>query len=291
MDRRPLLVLGGSGQLGQALRRELAARGRDFLAPPRAEIDLLDPRPAAEWIERHRPTAVIYAAAYNDVARAELNAEAREVFLLNRDTPTALARSCRLVGARFVFLSSDFVFDGRTDRPYTENDSPRPLQVYGRSKLEGELGVRQADPQALIVRTSTLFGPGRRGRPNYVDAILAQARSADRIRVVRPPVASPTYTVDLAGALVQLLERDACGLFHVVNSGQCSRLELARETLRRAAATRVAVEERPDPCDGPRRPAFCALDAGRFALWSGAGLRPWQEALAEHILATGCRGG
>ena len=286
----PLLVLGGSGQLGQALRRVLEQRGQAFLAPARAEVDLLDPARAAAWVERQGPQAVLYAAAYNDVARAELPGERREVCLLNRDAPTILARACSRTGARFVFVSTDFVFDGRAGRPYTEDDPPNPLQVYGRSKLEGEIGVREAWPGSLIVRTSTLFGPGRRARPNYVDAILAQLRGSDRIRVVRPPVASPTYTVDLATALAELVERGATGLFHVANAGHCSRLELARETVRQAAGDRVTVDERPDPRDGPQRPEFCALDTGRFAACCGAPLRSWREALAEHVRAAGWPG-
>jgi len=280
-----LLLLGGTGQLGQALIRQLRAAGRSHAAPARDEVDLLESRRAVDWIERHAPAVVVYAAAYNDVARAELPGERREVFGLNRDTPTSLCAACRLAGGRFVFVSTDFVFDGESSRAYREDDTPRPIQIYGRSKLEGEHGVREADPRALIVRTSTLFGPGKRRRPNYVDSILAQARSREQIEVVGPPVACPTYTEDLAHALLRLIDGGAAGLFHVVNSGQCSRLDLAREAVRRAGL-RTTVNEREATGDGPRRPAFSALDTAKYTAWAGQPLRSWQDALADHVRAT-----
>jgi len=279
---RPILLLGGTGQLGQALKRELAERGWDFVAPTRGELDLREDGRAARWIERCSPAVVVYAAAYNDVARAELPAEREHLLRLNRDTPGALARAAHLAGARFVFLSTDYVFDGRAVRPYREGDAPSPLQAYGQSKLEGERRVGEADPHALIVRTSTLFGPGRRHPPNFVDAILAQARSQERLRVASPPVASPTFTADLARALVRLVDARCAGLVHATNSGQCSRLELARETVR-VSGSGAVVEERPESPDGPRRPAFCVLDCSRLAEWTGMRMRPWQEALAEHV--------
>jgi dTDP-4-dehydrorhamnose reductase len=280
----PIVVLGGSGLLGEALLAELRDRGRASHAPGREELDLEDDRSIEAWIEGRRVAAVINAAAYTDVTRAELPSEHDSVFRLNRDAPATLARVCHRLGVPMVFVSTDFVFDGAVRRPYTEDQTAAPLQVYGRSKLEGEQVVREAHAEALVVRTSTLYGPGRRGRPHYVEAILEQAGHADRIEVVRTPVSSPTYTPDLARALIDLLEVGAVGLVHVVNSGACSRLELARETVRMAgAAERVAVRERPESRDGPRRPAYSVLDATRFVGLVGRPLRSWQDALAAYV--------
>jgi len=280
----PILVLGGSGLLGEALQAELVERGRKFHAPGRDTLDLADDRSIESWFDDERVSAVINAAAYTDVTRAELPGESEAVFRLNRDAPATLARVCRRQGIAMVFVSTDFVFDGASRQPYGERSSPAPLQVYGRSKLEGERAVLGAHPDALIVRTSTLYGPGRRGRPHYVDAILGQAARRDRIEVVLRPVSSPTYTPDLARALIELLEVGATGLVHVVNDGACSRLDLAREIVRLAgAAGRVIVAERPEPREGPRRPAFSVLDTTRFVELTGMTLRSWQRALADYV--------
>jgi len=283
-EPRPILVLGGSGLLGQAIQAALLQRGRAFVAPARSALDVTDHGAVARWLDRERPVAVINVAAYSDVALAERPDQRAEAFRLNRDAPAALAEICRRLDLVLVFLSTDFVFDGRLERPYREQDEPAPLQVYGLSKLEGERAVREAHSRLLIVRTSTLFGPGRRRRPHYVDAILDQARQGTAIEVVRKPVSSPTYTPDLAVALLDLLEREVCGTVHVVNAGQCSRLELACETVRLAGAgERVAVTERPESPDGPPRPAYSVLDTSYFAGLTGQPLRRWNEALADYV--------
>lgn len=278
-----ILVLGAHGLLGEALVAACKSAGRPVAAPTRAELDLRDPRSAAERIDAARPVAVVNAAAFSEVARAELAEHRDELLQVNRDGPAHIAAVCRDRGVRFVFVSTDFVFNGRAERPYGEEAPTGPLQAYGRSKLEGEAAVREADPQTLIVRTSTLFGPGRRTRPHYVDAILDQARRAPSISVVRTPVASPTYAPDLARLLLELLDREAYGLFHVVNSGACSRLELAREALRLAGMAPTRVEERPEPATGPRRPAYSALDPAKCAALIGTAPRSWAAALAEYV--------
>jgi dTDP-4-dehydrorhamnose reductase len=136
----------------------------------------------------------------------------------------------------------------------------------------------------LIARVSTLFGPGRGSRPHYVDAVLRQAERSDRLEVVRLPVSSPSYAPDLARALLKLLQVGASGVVHVVNDGQCSRLELARETIRLAEpGRRVEVRERPAPADALARPDFSVLDTSLLAKLIGARLRPWGEALREYV--------
>ncbi|HXV74889.1 MAG TPA: dTDP-4-dehydrorhamnose reductase [Candidatus Polarisedimenticolaceae bacterium] len=284
VEPEPILVVGGSGLLGEALQSELAARGRRSSAPTRRQLDLTDPRRVDAWLDRHRPAAVINAAAYSDVTRAERPDQCEQVFLLNRDAPADLALRCRRRGIAFVYISTDFVFDGTANRPYVEGDEPRPLQVYGRSKLAGERAVSRAHPESLIVRTSTLFGPGRRPRPHYVDAVLAQARKGGRVEVVRQPVSSPTFTSDLAAALVELVDRGSTGVLHLVNDGACSRLELARAAVRIVGfAERVEVVERPTPDDGPQRPAYSVLDTTELAARLGRRLRSWDEALAAYL--------
>jgi len=283
---RTVLVLGGSGLLGEALVRELQARGASFRAPRRGEFDLFETERIGENVDRIRPAAVINAAAFTDVARAERPEERRAVDALNRDAPAALAEHCSRRGLPLVHVSTDYVFDGAARRPYRENDPVRPLQVYGRSKLAGEIAVSEVLAAAVVVRTSTLYGPGRRRRPHYVDAVLRQARETGRLRVVRRPVSSPTYAPDLAAAILELLDRGARGLFHVVNGGACSRLELAREAVRLAGlGDRVEIGERPEETGGLARPTYSVLDASRFAEFGGTPVRSWNAALRAYLEA------
>jgi dTDP-4-dehydrorhamnose reductase len=283
LDR--ILVLGGSGMLGKALVRELGVRGSVHVAPGRADLDLGRDDLEAEVVRR-RPAAVLNAAAYTDVARAEDAGESAAVYRLNRDVPRALARACRQLGIPLVHVSTDYVFDGRKRTPYREGDAPGPLQVYGRSKLAGERAVSAEHEGALVARTSTLYGAGRTLRPHYVDAVLAQARKGGRIEVTRGPVSSPTFSDDLARGLLALLEAGARGLVHVTNAGGCSRLELARAVVEIAGlASGCEIAERAPLPAPPARPAYSVLDHARFAELAGAPPRPWREALADYLAA------
>lgn len=281
---RPIVVLGGTGQLGRALRRELDGRGERVLAPTEAEFDLHGVERIPERLESMRPRALVNAAAFTDVALAELDRHREEAFRLNGEVPGRLAETARRLGVPLIHVSTDYVFDGARREPYRETDPPGPIQVYGESKLLGERRVLQAYPEALVARTSTLYGHGREGRPHYIDAILAQARSKPLLEVVRLPVSSPTFAADLARGLLELLDVGASGLVHVVNSGACSRLELARESVRIAGlADRVELRERPEPPGELRRPAYSVLDTSRFVELVGKPLRPWDEALRGYI--------
>ena len=280
----PVVVLGGTGQLGRALEQGLRVRGRAVLAPVRSELDLQRIEDIPERISSMQPSAVINAAAFTDVAGAELDRRHDEVLRLNCDAPKCLAETARGLGVPFVHVSTDYVFDGTRERPYLESDPTAPLQVYGESKLMGEQAVLQAYPQACVARTSTLYGHGRARRPHYIDAILAQARQRDALDVVRLPISSPTYATDLAAGLLELLRVGADGVVHVANAGACSRLELARESVRLAGLDdRVEVRERPAPPDDLRRPAYSVLDTSRFAVLTGSPLRSWNAALRDYI--------
>jgi dTDP-4-dehydrorhamnose reductase len=277
------LVLGCTGQLGTALVRELEARGAAVAAPPEAEVDLLHSDLGAV-VGASSPTAVINAAAYNDVDGAELEPNRNAAFRLNRDVPAELAGACAARGIPLVHVSTDYVFDGRNQEPYREEDPTAPLQAYGRTKLDGERAVIAAHPSALVVRTSTLFGTNRRGGSNYIAAVLARATAAPALEVVRLPVSSPTYAPDLGRGILRLLDAGAAGLVHVVNSGGCSRLELATEAVRLAGlAGRVEIRERPAATTGAPRPAYSVLDTARYTALTGDSMRPWQEAVRDYV--------
>lgn len=285
-DSGPILIVGGSGMLGLSLIGELERRGLGHEAPDLDRLDLLacDPGP---FVTELQPSAVVNASAFTDVGRAERPENRSEVDRLNQHAPEDLARACARLGIPLVHVSTDFVFDGTGSEPYREDDEVNPLQVYGRSKLEGERAVFAACPYALVLRTSTLFGPGRPAdRPHYVDAILNQARKGADLQVVPLPISSPTYVPDLARGMIDLLGNNAAGIVHLVNSGSCSRLELAREAIRIAGlADEVMVRERPAPPNDLARPAYSVLDTSRFAALTGYSPRPWQDALREYIEA------
>jgi dTDP-4-dehydrorhamnose reductase len=281
---RPILIIGEAGLLGEALRGELARRRRPHTVPSLAELDLGREKSITDCLDRSRPGAVINAAAFTDVARAELPEHLDEVMRVNRDGPGWLAAACARAGLPLIHVSTDYVFDGRKAAPYREDDPVAPLQVYGCSKLAGERAVLEACPGALVARTSTLFGPGIRSRPHYVDAVLGQAERGGPLSLVRLPVSSPTYAPDLAKALLRLLDVETRGIVNVANSGACSRLELAREAIRLAGyEERVELSERPESPGGPARPAYSALDLTRYAGLAGEPPRAWQEALADYV--------
>ena len=279
-----LLVLGAHGMLGRALVELLEKQGRSFHAPGRADLDLTDPQALASALESLAPSAILNAAAFTDVAAAEDPAQKALVMALNRDLPARLGVYAARRGIPVVQVSTDFVYDGRLDRPYLETDATAPLQMYGRSKLEGERELLAALPEALIARTSTLYGPGERPRPHYVDAILAQARTKESFSVVETPISSPTCTTDLAVMLLALLDAKAQGVVHTVNDGGCSRYELAKASVEEAGLSdRSKVLSRPEPEGGLPRPARAILDVTHYRQIVGIRPRPWREALREYV--------
>ncbi len=277
-----ILVVGAAGRLGGALMRRLSGLGRPHRGLTRDDLDLEATEAIRPLIEKLRPGAVLNAAAYNDVDGAETVEGRASAMRVNRDAPRELARACRGLGIPFVHVSTDYVFDGSLRRPYREDDPPAPLQVYGRSKHEGERATLGEHRGALVVRTSAVFGPGP--HPGFVDLVLRFARERGVVEIVEPPTASTTYSIDLAATLLDLVEAGASGLFHVVNEGHCTRLELARAALRIAGVAREVEIRLREPDHGRAlRPRYSVLDDARLRVWRGRGLRSWGEALAAYL--------
>lgn len=277
---RPL-VIGAGGMLGRALVRRLESEYPETIGATRAEIDILDRFGMEAEIVRLNPTVVVNCAAWTDVDGCTRNpGRALEV---NAEGAEHLARAAASSGCRMVQISTDFVFDGRLERPYVEDDVPSPIQAYGLSKLEGERRVAVAAGDHLIVRTAWLYGEHG---DHFVGRILARARSGETLRVVDDQRGSPTLVDDLADAIASLLRVEHRGVVHVVNTGVVSRFELARRALEatgllgkvRLEAVRTVV-----PAGGTARPAQSALDTGRFTRLTGAVPRPWAEALDDYL--------
>lgn len=277
-----LLLTGAVGMLASAIRRTAPTGTRlDVLA--RRELDIGDAAAVAAVIARLRPEWVINCAAYTGVDQAE--AEPELAYRANAAGPLHLAAAVRHAGGCLLHFSSDYVFDGAQDTPYREDDAPRPLSVYGRSKLAGEQAVRDILPaRHLIVRSQWLFGPEGK---NFVATILHLASQHQPLRVVNDQVGRPSYALDVARAVWQLLERDARGTVHVANEGSASWFDLATAAID-AAAMGTAVE----PCrteDMPRpapRPRFSVLDCSRFVELTGRPLPAWRAAVRSYVAAS-----
>ena len=276
------MVTGSSGQLGKVL---VALLGDQVVwSGGRAELDIRDGGAASAIVREAHPDVVFNAAAYNGVDAAE--SDVSEALAVNATGPSHLARACREVGTLLVHISSDYVFDGAKNRPYEEEDWPRPLSAYGVSKLAGGLLVSASGCPHLLVRTSALFGEvgSRIKGGSFVDRIIARARAGQPIRVVADQTFSPTSVQDLAGTLLALVERGARGLFHVTNSGSCTWHELAVASLE-AVSLRVPVEAiRSADLGAPaRRPAYSVLSNARYCSLGLPALRHWREALTEYL--------
>lgn len=269
-----VLITGAHGQLGQDLTSLLT--DDEVHATDLADLDISDRGAVATLVGELRPEWIINVAAFNDVDGAE--STQAQAFAINAVGPGNLADSAAAVDAGIVHISSDFVFDGTKGSPYTEEDRPNPLSVYGRSKYEGDTRVLKSKAPAVVLRTAWLYGIHGK---NFVKAILERAKEGGPLEVVSDQVGSPTYTRDLADAISRVIRTPARGLFHVTNAGACSRFEFAKAIVRGSVEVRpIATAE-----SGRRapRPANAPLTSVR---WEAAGLQPlrhWQAALSDFL--------
>jgi dTDP-4-dehydrorhamnose reductase len=268
-----LLVLGATGMLGHHLMR---LAGDDAVGLGSAEADVTDSAAVRSAVEQVRPDVVVNSAAIADVDRAESDEDL--AMGVNRDGAANAATAAARAGAVVVYVSTDYVFDGRKREPYVESDEPAPLSVYGRSKLDGERATAAANQRHFMVRTSWLFGPGR---SNFPETTLRLAREGREVRATSDQVGCPTYTGHVAEGMLRLVAGEAYGLHHMAAAGSCSRFELARETLARAGIeARVdAVTSADEPRRAPR-PAYSALTSERA---DAVRLPDWREGLDAYL--------
>jgi len=261
-----------------------ALDGEVAWAGGRAELDVTDWDAVSSVVGRVRPDVIFNGAAYNKVDGAET--ETGRALEVNALAPSLLARAARDVGALLVHFSSDYVFDGRSSRPYHEDDCPHPLGAYGVSKLAGERLVLASRCEHLVVRTSSVFGRGgnRQKGGSFVERILEQARAGRPLQVVSDQTFSPTYAPDLAAAAVALVRAGARGLVHVTNEGSCTWHEFAEKGLALAGIEApVAAITTADLGLPAARPAYSVLDTGRYVAFGLPALRPWLEALQASL--------
>jgi len=284
-----VLIFGSTGQLGTDLVSVLQNSGKFEVIPlTHQDADCADDAAVRKAVLYLRPQFVINSAAYVRVDDCEDHAS--EAFAVNAIGGLNIARACAEVDALSVYISTDYVFDGEKKTPYVESDPTNPINVYGTSKLAGELLVRQTAPRWLIVRVASLFGKtGARGKGgNFVETILAKAKKGEGLRVVDDIYISPTYTRDAASAVTQLLENGVTGILHAANSGSCTWYEFAKTALEFCGLpTQIAPVSSLEYPTRARRPKNSALGTEtRFSLTDIQG-PDWQIGLEAYLSEKG----
>jgi dTDP-4-dehydrorhamnose reductase len=277
------LVIGASGQLGRELGSRLPG---EVVAVGRETADLTRPESLVAAIRAARPDCVFNCAAYNFVDRAESEPDA--AFAVNALGVRNLAVVCAQVDLTLVHFSSDYVFglDSSRRKPWSEDDPPGPTSVYGASKLAGEHFVRGICPRHFIVRSCGLYGQrGSGGKGgNFVETILERANRGQPLRVVTDEICTPTYAADLADASAALARTNQYGLYHITNSGECSRFEFAREILRQAGRTvELTTTTQREFGAVAKRPAYAVLSMQKYHALGLPQMRSWTEALTAYL--------
>jgi len=270
-----ILVVGANGMLGRDVMALLGDRGRGV---DMDGIDITSLESVERVLTAVRPSVVLNCAAYTDVDGCESNRDT--AMQVNGEGVAHLAMATRMIGARLVQISTDYVFDGNKITPYLEDDAPNPLSVYGESKLAGEMNAA-VNPDHLIVRTQWLYG--LHGK-NFVETMLRLGAERDELSVVDDQIGSPTWTVDLAHAIVALLEKGCRGVYHAANEGYCSWNDFARAIFQEAGMAVTVTAMTTEQLNRPaRRPLHSTLDCGKLARDGGYRPQPWRDALRSYL--------
>jgi dTDP-4-dehydrorhamnose reductase len=302
-----VVIVGAGGRLGAALMRQYATEF-DVVGFNHAQLDLGAPEQLRETLGALEFDALINTAAQTNVDRCETQVE--EAFALNGEAPRVLAEICAGKKARFIHISTDYVFDGEKREPYTEEDEARPISVYGESKREGERRALEANEHALIARVSWVFGPDR---PSFIDWALGQAREREEVKAIADKWATPTYTLDLAQMLKPFLpvagigdpgplggaaatqagitDPGYSGVLHLANSGECSWQEYAQWALDCCHAEGIPMKAKTIGASSlaemksfiAKRPVYSVLSSAKYERLTGQAPRPWREAVAAFV--------
>ena len=274
-----VLVTGSAGMLGRQVANEYIRRGAEVYPLTRKELDITQYPSVQKKIEDIKPHLVVNCAAYTNVDGAET--DTAEAFTVNGLAPRLLAVACLQHNATLAYISTDYIFNGQSQRPYLVSDIPGPINIYGASKLIGEQGIRESGCRYYIARTSWLYGPGGK---NFVSTILSLAKTTDTLKVVNDQQGSPTYTPDLARGIADITSAGIHGTYHLTNSGITTWYEFAQRIIRLAGLKTNIVpcstEQFPRPA---RRPENSALDPFPTAQVIGHLLPSWENAVEQYI--------
>jgi dTDP-4-dehydrorhamnose reductase len=283
MTKEKLLITGADGQLGSGIQEIFSNSDYDLIPLDKLGLDITSQDQIQAVLKKHRPSIIINCAAYNKVEDAE--EEIAEAFLQNAFGPYWLSKESKSIGAIFVHISTDYVFDGVVGK-YTETDPPNPLNVYGESKLAGERLVLMVNPNSYIIRTSWLFGPSLKDKSrNFVMTMLSRAKENFEIRVVNDQQGSPTYAPDLAIKIRELLEKNApVGIYHITNSGSCAWYDFAKKIFELAHSdVKVSSITTRESGTKIQRPKSSILENKKLKDLNILILRHWSDALSEYI--------
>ena len=286
-----VLITGGNGQLGSDLTEQLVGRA-EVRSTTHADLDIADDDAVARAIDDFKPDTVVNCAAFHNVDLCEREEEM--AFRINGVAVKRMAQRCAQAGAKLVHLSTNYVFDGHAPEPYAEHDRPNPRSVYAISKLTGEYAALSYEPSALVVRGSGLYGlygSGAKGG-NFITRVLTRARDEGQVTMVRDQRLQPTYTHDLAEALLYAIEQDATGLVHLTAAGDCSWLEFSHAIFEIAGVSpkvnEVDTTPRPGVADRPLNGVLARPRADELGIPE---LRHWREALQDYMVRAGYAAG
>lgn len=292
---RRILITGCTGQLGQELQRTLAPIG-EVIGVDRTTVDLSQETSIRQRLVEVKPDLIVNAAAYTAVDKAETETELAQA--VNAIAPTVMAEEAQRLGATLIHVSTDYVFDGRKNTPYTEDDVTNPIGVYGQTKLEGEEGIRKTCPNHLILRTAWVYGTS--GKVNFVKTMLRLFAEREEVRVVADQVGSPTWAADLAQAIATLLSQPSqesaqpnlpTGTYHYTNSGVASWYDFAVAICEEAKPlgfplkvqriAPIATADYPTPA---KRPAYSVLSGKKISAVLGSHPPHWRQALRQMLV-------
>ncbi len=277
-----IVVLGGNGQLGSDLVKVL--KGGEIISLTHADIEISDFNSVSEMFKKHRPQIVINTAAFHNVPACE--SDDLKAFMVNGLGPKFLSQNCVTHNCALVHISTDYVFDGKKNSPYIEEDLPNPLNVYGISKLIGEYYIKSIMERYFIIRTSGLYGihKCRAKDGNFVDAMLKLSKEQKEIKVVGDEILTPTYSLDLASQINELIKTDFYGLFHITNEGFCSWYEFAQAVFEylniKVNLKEIKQSEYPSTV---KRPRYSVLENRRLKSLGINRMRHWKEALLGYL--------
>ncbi|WP_153980082.1 dTDP-4-dehydrorhamnose reductase [Paenibacillus xylanilyticus] len=280
-----VLVTGANGQLGRDVTLLLEKEGHSVLACTRDQLEITNQHNCNNVISTYRPEIVIHCAAYTAVDAAETDVDG--AYQVNAIGTRNIAVAAEQIGAKLIYISTDYVFDGTSEVPYQEYDNTNPQSVYGKSKRAGEVLVQSLSSRWFIVRTSWVYGVYGN---NFVKTMLKLGQEKPKLQVVHDQKGSPTYTADLAGFLLKLMQSEMYGIYHASNSGTCTWYEFAEAIFAEARnAGGFTIQAQLEPCTTdqfPRpapRPRNSVMDHLSIRTNGLADIRPWREGLREFI--------
>lgn len=274
-----VIVTGAKGQLAQDVLRQLEHTDLQVYGVDREELDITNNEAVHAYINEIKPDAIMHCAAYTNVDAAEEDIDT--AYKVNGLGTKYLAQAAGEIGAKMLYISTDYVFDGTAKNPYKTSEPTKPLGVYGETKLAGETFVQQYVDKFFIVRTAWVFGVFGN---NFVKTMLRLGKEHDEISVVHDQIGSPTYTVDLARFMIELIRSEKYGIYHATNAGICSWYEFAVEIFKQAEmdvnVKPVTTEEFPRPAE---RPKYSVLDKKKIEEEGFLPLQDWKTAVASYL--------